>query len=248
MSSDLGVLRTEFTASQVKIVLNFIIAGFLILFGGFFAAVDLTSALGLAGGFAVAMGAGFVWITYRRNIGQSLSLYEQGVVLAKNRQFRFDQIDAVIIKAGRMGDPGEQPNYIIHSYDFFQGDKKLFSVGAIYTHWKELGGLIENEVTRRLLVRLMDEIRSGKELVFNDLKSAGFGRALTWKVSLQGLIENNRAPIPWSQMQAISSDANDPGVARVFLKNGKPGPGFVIYGSKNAQALLGLMKLLFNRK
>lgn len=242
----IGALRSEHSSSKVKIVVNFFFAGLFLLPGALFLESP-SSALGIAGGASALIGVGLIVMTYRRNIGKSIKIYEEGVEIPGKGQFRFDSIDAIYIQAGRTTGSSGRSNYILKSFQFFSKDEKLFAIGPVFMNWITIGNEIEHEVTRRMLPKLMDQVRRGHEITFDDLRTASFARQVKWKVSLQGFIENDHAPIAWDKIKAIRTDDIDAGVMRVYLRDNQVGAAVLLYGSKNVNAMLGLMKLLLNR-
>ncbi len=111
---------------------------------------------------------------------------------SKHDVMRWEHIESVLEKAVRHRYRGLITLYTSYNYTVRRGDGVLFKFSSALKNTKQLGQVMQQEVTRRQLPKAIAAYDSGSPVNFGPLS-----------VSMQG-ISKNGVPVPWNQIGPVN--------------------------------------------
>lgn len=237
-----------YSASKAKLVTNVVIGGFLLLIGLPFSTVlfdDPGEPFGWVGAAAALGGISIIAITYRRNVGRSITVHADRVdcrVRGKTQSWPFDALDGIRVAAGKTFRHGRS-YYTVKYYEFLSNGERAFSIPPVYVNWQDAGQRLVVEVKKRLALRYVERIREGQDACF-DLKSANLGRGMRVKLDAHGITGGEGDLIPWSTVTVCGYHPNDQGTVVVDTTVKTQALAFRYYGSVNSMVALDVIRLM----
>jgi len=238
----------EYPASKTKLVINFVIGGFLLLIGILFSTAlfdDPGNPLGWAGAAAALGGIAIIAITFRRNMGRSIIVHDDRVerqVRGNSQSWQYDTIDGIRVAAGKTFRHGRN-YYNIKNYEFLVNGERALSIPPVYVNWQDAGQRLILEVKKRLAARYVERINAGEDVHF-DLKTANLGRGMRLKLDAQGITEGDNGLIPWSTVTVCGFHPNDQGMAVVDTTGKNQVIAFRYFGSVNSMVAMDVMRAM----
>ncbi len=227
LEQQFGDVQARYRGSIVKAILNLIIGGGLAYFGGSIVYAQLlvgrVDAFIVLGVLLLLAGLYLLVAIFRRQIGHSVTLYEQGVVARRRGQsqaLRYDEIDDVVPETGRAS-ARPTGSKLLRGYRCYADGKVAFSITSDLAGWSKLAERLQEAVTRTRVPRFLERIQKGDTVRFTGMMTGFYldPKPLTLSLSAQGVQVNDGPPIPWESLKIIvEADDWNSQVAR--LSNG----------------------------